>query len=137
MTQEHSDSQVYDAVWQVVTRRSGERAAAAVELLDELIHGHGRLRRHEQELIAGERVLNDDRELLSRVARATSMGLNLYLGNRRIASASSCRRRATSSMKCMTDSMRSVWTWMSLRPVRPVPSRRPLRSISRNACSSW
>ena len=88
MTQEHSDSQVYDAVWHVITRRMGERAASAVELLDELIHGHGRLRRHEQELVAGDRVLNDDRDLLPRVARATSLGLSLYLGNRRIASAS-------------------------------------------------
>ncbi|MCH9686241.1 MAG: cache domain-containing protein [Deltaproteobacteria bacterium] len=88
MTAEHSDSQVYDAVWQVITRRMGERATAAVELLDQLVHGYGKLRRRDQEMVAGARVLNHDRELLPRVARATSLGLSLYLGNRRIASAS-------------------------------------------------
>ncbi len=88
VTAEHSDSQVYDAVWHVVTRRMGERAMAAVELLDQLVHGYGKLRRRDQELVAGARVLNHDRELLPRVARATSLGLSLYLGNRRIASAS-------------------------------------------------
>lgn len=88
MTQEHTESQVYDAVWHVIARRMGEREAAAVELLDELIHAQGQLRRRDQELVAGDRVLNGDRELLPRMARATSLGLNLYLGNRRIASSS-------------------------------------------------
>lgn len=88
MTQDHTDSQVYDAVWHVITRRMSERAASAVELLDGLLHSHGTLRRRDQELVAGDRVLNNDRDVLPRVARATSLGLNLYLGNRRIASAS-------------------------------------------------
>jgi len=88
VTQEHTESQVYEAVWQMIARRVGERAAAAVELLDELVHGHGQIRRRDQELMAGDRVLNGDRELLPRLARATSLGLNLYLGNRRIASSS-------------------------------------------------
>lgn len=88
MTQELSDSQVYDAVWQVVVRRMSERAAAAIELLDELLHAHGELHRRDQDLLAGDRVLNHDREMLPRMARATSLGLNLYLGNRRIASSS-------------------------------------------------
>ncbi|MEM9455772.1 MAG: methyl-accepting chemotaxis protein [Myxococcota bacterium] len=88
MTQELSDSQVHDAVWRVVTRRMGERATAAVEMLDDLLHSHGQLRRRDQELLAGDRVLNHDRDLLPRMARATSLGLSLYLGNRRIASSS-------------------------------------------------
>lgn len=88
VTQEHRQSQVYEAVWQVITRRMSERATAATELLDELLHSHGKLRRRDQELLAGDRVLNGDRELLPRVARATSMGISLYLGNRRIASSS-------------------------------------------------
>jgi hypothetical protein len=88
VTHEQSDSQVYEAVWHVIARRMGEREAAAVELLDDLVHAHGYLRRRDQELVAGERVLNGDREILPRLARATSLGLNLYLGNRRIASSS-------------------------------------------------
>jgi Methyl-accepting chemotaxis protein (MCP) signalling domain/Single cache domain 3 len=88
VTSEHNDSQVYEAVWHVIARRMGEREAAAVELLDDLVHAHGQLRRRDQELVAGERVLNGDREILPRLARATSLGLNLYLGNRRVASSS-------------------------------------------------
>lgn len=86
--QEHTDSQVYDAVWHVIARRMGEREAAAVELLEDLVHAHGQLHRRDQELLAGDRVLNGDREILPRMARATSLGLNIYLGNRRIASSS-------------------------------------------------
>lgn len=86
--QEHTESQVYEAVWHVIARRVGEREAAAVELLEELVHAQGQLRRRDQELVAGERVLNGDREILPRVTRATSLGLNIYLGNRRIASSS-------------------------------------------------
>jgi hypothetical protein len=86
--QEHTESQVYEAVWHVIARRMGERETAAVELLEELVHAQGQLRRRDQELLAGERVLNGDREILPRMARATSLGLNLYLGNRRVASSS-------------------------------------------------
>lgn len=88
MTQEPTNSQVYDAVWRVVMRRVSERAAAAAEMLDTLLHTHGQLRRRDQEMLAGDKVLNQDREMLPRMARATSLGLNLYLGNRRIASSS-------------------------------------------------
>ncbi len=88
VTQEHSDSQVYDAVWSVITRRMSERAAAAIELVDELIHSYGHLRRRDQDMMAGDRVLNNDRDLLPRMSRATSLGLCLYLGNRRIACSS-------------------------------------------------
>ena len=63
-----------------------DRAASAVDLLDEMLHAYGRVHRHEHELRVGDRVLNDDRELLARVARASSLGMSIYLGNRRIAS---------------------------------------------------
>lgn len=86
MTGLGSTHEIVDALWPVIVRRVADRAAAAVDLLDEMLHGFGRVQRHEQELRVGERVLNDDRELLPRVARASSLGLSLYLGNRRIAS---------------------------------------------------
>ncbi|MCX4243229.1 methyl-accepting chemotaxis protein [Paraliomyxa miuraensis] len=88
MSQKQTESDVYEAVWLVISRRVAERAAAAVELVDDLIHASGQLRRRDQELMAGDRVLNGDRELLPRLARATSLGINLYLGNRRVASSS-------------------------------------------------
>ncbi len=72
-------------VWQTVTRRVHERAVAAVELLEMLIHGQGRVARRDQELWAGHVLLNYDRELLPRVSRACSLGISIYLGNRRIA----------------------------------------------------
>ena len=86
--QDHTDSQVYDAVWTVITRRMSERAVAAIELVDELIHSYGQIRRRDQEMMAGDKVLNHDREMLPRMSRATSLGLSLYLGNRRIACSS-------------------------------------------------
>ncbi len=88
MAHEQSESQVYEAVWHVIARRMGEREAAATELLEDLVHARGHLRRRDQELVAGDHVLNGDREILPRLSRATSLGLNLYLGNRRIASSS-------------------------------------------------
>jgi hypothetical protein len=79
------DDGVMESVWQTVARRVLERAVAAVELLEMLVHAQGRVVRREQELWAGHTVLNYDRELLPRVARASSMGVSIYLGNRRIA----------------------------------------------------
>lgn len=81
-----STREVVDALWPLIAKRIAERAASAVDLVDEMLHGFGRVRRSDQELRVGERVLNDDREILPRVARATSLGLSLYLGNRRVAS---------------------------------------------------
>jgi hypothetical protein len=83
-----STSEIVDALWPLLARRTADRAMAAVELLDDMLHGFGRVHRHEHELRVGDRVLNDDREILQRVARASSMGLAITLGNRRIASAS-------------------------------------------------
>jgi hypothetical protein len=83
---ELSVNEVLDSLWPVLTRRIAERAAAAVDMVDELLRGYGRIQRREHELRAGDRVLNQDRELLPRVSRATSLGLSIYLGNRRIAS---------------------------------------------------
>lgn len=83
-----SENAVFDAVWSIVTRRIGERTSATVDLLSEVLHGLGQLHRRDHELLAGDRVLNDDRQVLPRIARATGLGLCLYLGNRRIAGVS-------------------------------------------------
>jgi hypothetical protein len=83
-----STSEIVDALWPLLGRRVADRAGAAVELLDDLLHGFGRVHRHDHELRVGDRVLNDDREILPRVARASSLGLAITLGNRRIASCS-------------------------------------------------
>jgi hypothetical protein len=79
------DDGLIDVVMQTVGRRVLERAAASAELLETLIHAQGRVLRRDQELWAGHAVLNYDRELLPRVARASSLGTSVYLGNRRIA----------------------------------------------------
>ncbi|HWB80384.1 MAG TPA: methyl-accepting chemotaxis protein [Nannocystaceae bacterium] len=79
------DESLLEGVWQTVSRRVLERAGAAVELLEALVHAQGRVVRRDQELWAGHTVLNYDRELLPRVSRASSLGMSVYLGNRRIA----------------------------------------------------
>jgi hypothetical protein len=67
-------------------RRIMERGVAATELAEQLLYAQGSLRRTETELRAGDRVLNNDTEFLGRIGKAASMGVSLYLGNRRIAS---------------------------------------------------
>ncbi len=86
MAIEHSIPEIHKAVWPVIAQRVSERAASAVDLLDEHLRAEGPVRRRDDELVAGDRVLNGDRELLARIARATGLGLSLYLGNRRVAS---------------------------------------------------
>ena len=81
-----SVGEILESLWPLLTRRITERAAATVDLVEELLRSYGRIQRREHELRAGDRILNDDRDLLPRVARATSLGLSLYLGNRRVAS---------------------------------------------------
>lgn len=81
------DNPVFEAVWKVVTRRTYDRAMAATELCERLLHDEGDLRRDEEHLFAGTRELNRDRDLLPRLARSTGLGFSLYLGNRRIATA--------------------------------------------------
>lgn len=83
-----SQDAVFDAVWSIVTRRLTERTSAAVDLLGDVLHAMGPIHRRDQELLAGEHVLNEDRQLLPRVSRATGLGICLYLGNRRIAGVS-------------------------------------------------
>lgn len=80
--------QVFEALWPVWTERILDRAFCATELVEDLIKALGPIGRREDELRAGDRVLNDDRDILLRVSRASSLGLSLYLGNRRVASAS-------------------------------------------------
>jgi len=80
------NQELIESLRPIWTRRISDRAVSALELLETMIRAYGVVHRKDHELRAGERVLNDDRELLPRVARCTSLGLSLYLGNRRIAS---------------------------------------------------
>ncbi|MCB9755518.1 MAG: hypothetical protein H6713_36775 [Myxococcales bacterium] len=86
MSEVTSENRVIDAIWSVMKRRIVDRGVAATELAEQLLYSHGNLHRTETELRAGERVLNNDSELLGRIGKAASMGISLYLGNRRIAS---------------------------------------------------
>jgi hypothetical protein len=83
---ELSIPEIHKAVWPVLAQRVSERAASAVDLLEDLLRAEGQLRRRDHELLAGDRVLNGDRDLLARISRATGLGISLYLGNRRVAS---------------------------------------------------
>jgi hypothetical protein len=83
-----TESQIFGAVWSVVRRRALDRGVAATELCDHVLRTHGKLRRVEGKLCAGTTVLDQDNTLLPMLARATSLGFSLYLGNRRIASVS-------------------------------------------------
>ncbi|MEE9384820.1 MAG: methyl-accepting chemotaxis protein [Nannocystaceae bacterium] len=81
------ERRVFDAVWELVTRRVHDRATATGDLLHTLIHQQGSVVRRGEDLCAGRIVLNRDRALLASVAEATGLGLVVYLGNRRIATA--------------------------------------------------
>jgi hypothetical protein len=83
-----TESQIFNAVWSVMRRRALDRGVAATELCEQVIRSHGKLRRVEGKLCAGDTVLDQDNTLLPMLARATSLGFSLYLGNRRIASVS-------------------------------------------------
>ncbi len=86
MAADSLDSRIFESVWEVALRRVFDRAVATTDLLDETLRGLGPIRRKDQELWAGDRLLNDEREILPRICRATSLGLAIYLGNRRVAS---------------------------------------------------
>jgi hypothetical protein len=88
MADDALDKRIFESVWDVAQRRVFDRAIASTELLDDTLRALGPIRRREQDLCAGDRVLNDDRQILPRIARATSLGLSIYLGNRRVASSS-------------------------------------------------
>lgn len=79
--------QILEPVWQIIQRRIADRAAAITELAERMIHALGPVQRDDSELRAGNQLLNDDRQILPMLARASSLGLSLYLGNKRIAAA--------------------------------------------------
>lgn len=87
MSEAGENSRILDTVWQIVQRRTADRAAAIVEVAERMIHSLGPVQRADAELKAGNQVLNDDRQLLPMLARSSSLGLSLYLGNKRIATA--------------------------------------------------
>ncbi len=82
-----ADSSLIEAVWDVVSRRTLDRAHAAVELCQALIQSEGGLKRSGDQLLVGDRDLQQDREFLARLARACGLGFCIYAGNRRIATA--------------------------------------------------
>lgn len=83
-----TETQIFNAVWSVIRRRILDRGVSATELCENVIRRLGRLHRAEGRLRAGDVVLDQDNTLLPLLARATSLGVTLYHGNRRIASTS-------------------------------------------------
>jgi hypothetical protein len=78
-------SEIYQAVREVIARRSYDRAMAATGLCERLLHNEGAIVRQEDEILVGDRKLSMDRELLPRMAQSTGLGFAIYAGNRRIA----------------------------------------------------
>nr|WP_293176360.1 methyl-accepting chemotaxis protein [Nannocystis sp.] len=83
-----TETQIFNAVWSVIRRRLLERGVAATELCEQVIRGHGKLGRVDGKLRAGTTVLDENNVILPMLVRATSLGMSLYLGNRRVASSS-------------------------------------------------
>lgn len=83
-----TETQIFNAVWSVIRRRVLDRGVAATELCEQVIRSHGKLGRVEGKLRAGTTVLDENNVILPMLARATSLGFSLYLGNRRVASVS-------------------------------------------------
>lgn len=81
-----TESQIFNAVWSVIRRRILDRGVSATELCELVIRRTGKLHRVEGRLRAGDTALDQDNTLLPLLSRATSLGLSLYHGNRRIAS---------------------------------------------------
>lgn len=77
-------SHIYQAVREVITRRSYDRAVAATALAERLLHSEGTLVRQDEDILVDGRPLSKDRELLPRLAQSTGLGFALYAGNRRI-----------------------------------------------------
>lgn len=78
-------SHIYQAVREVITRRSYDRAVAATALAERLLHNEGAIVRQDDDILVATRPLSKDRELLPRMAQATGLGFAVYAGNRRIA----------------------------------------------------
>lgn len=83
-----TETQIFSAVWSVIRRRALDRGVAATELCEQVIRSHGPLHRVEGKLRAGTVVLDEHNIVLPTLARATSLGFSLYVGNRRVASVS-------------------------------------------------
>jgi hypothetical protein len=78
-------SEIYQAVREVIARRSYDRAMAATGLCERLLHNEGAIVRQDEDILVGDRKLSMDRELLPRMAQSTGLGFAIYAGNRRIA----------------------------------------------------
>jgi hypothetical protein len=78
-------SHIYQAVREVITRRSYDRAVAATALAERLLHNEGTIVRQDDEILVGDRPMSKDRELLTRMSQSTGLGFAIYAGNRRIA----------------------------------------------------
>jgi hypothetical protein len=78
-------SHIYQAVREVITRRSYDRAVAATALAERLLQNEGTIVRQDDDILVATRPLSKDRELLPRMAQATGLGFAVYAGNRRIA----------------------------------------------------
>lgn len=83
-----SEDEVFVSVWEVLSRRIMDRAVHATALCEKIVLGHGELRRQDDRLFAGEVDLGRQRRELQQIASATGLGINLYLGSRRIANGS-------------------------------------------------
>ena len=83
-----SRDQVLSSVREVLSRRILDRAVAATDLCERLLLGFGPLRREDDRLFAGDHDLARERRQLQHIARATGLGINIYLGHRRIANGS-------------------------------------------------
>ncbi len=81
-----TESQIFNAVWSVIRRKVLDRGVSATELCEQVIRRTGKLHRVEGRLHAGDTALDKDNALLPLISRATSLGMSLYHGNRRIAS---------------------------------------------------
>lgn len=78
-------NEIYQAVREVISRRSFDRAVAATSLCERLLHNEGAIVRQDDEILVGDRAMSKDRELLARMAQSTGLGFAVYAGNRRIA----------------------------------------------------
>ena len=78
---------VFEAIGEVVQRRAFDRALAATDLFLAQIDGLGPVRREDEQLMAGTHALNRDRTILPMLSEATGLGFCVYLGNRRVATA--------------------------------------------------
>lgn len=80
-------NRVFETVWETVVRRTFDRAAATAEVVEAALTALGPLHRDRDSLLAGDTDLARERNILPQFARATGLGICLYLGNRRVANA--------------------------------------------------